>query len=94
MLYDMPYTQPPPPLFLCLNVHLAGSPRDVRAQTPAVSVPSSYHAPYQAPEERDVDWEDYDYERESAAGGGSQAENPFAALLIKLQARQWRKQWR
>ena len=58
MLYRRPF--PPSPL-LCLNVHLAGSPRDARAQTHAASVPSSSRAPFQAPEEREVDWEEHNY---------------------------------
>ena len=48
--------------------------RDACAQNPAVFVPSS-------PDERDLDWEDYNYQQEPAGGGGRQAENPFAALL-------------
>ena len=71
-----------------MNFHLASSPRDFRAQTPAVSVPSTSCAseatscdPSEAPEERDLDLEDYKYEQEPAAGGGRQAENPLAALL-------------
>ena len=63
---------------------MAGNPRDAHAQTQATSVPSSSCAPSQAPEEGDVDWEDYNYERERAAGGGSQAENPLAALLAAI----------
>ena len=68
-----------PPL-LCLDIHLAGSPRDARAQIQAVSVPSTSGDPLEAPEVRDLDWED-NYKQEPAAGGGRQAENPFAALL-------------
>ena len=37
--------------------------------------------PSEAPDERDLDWEEYNYQQEPAAGGGRQAENPFAALL-------------
>ena len=33
---------------------------------------------------RDLDWEDHNYQREPAAGGGSQAENPLAALLVGI----------
>ena len=69
---------------LCLDVHLAGRPSDAPAQTPAAFVPSSSRPPSQAPEERDVDWEDYNYELEPAAGGGSQAENSLAALLAGI----------
>ena len=54
------------------------------AQTPASSVPSFSRAPSQAPEGRDLDWEDYSYEREPAAGGGGQAENPLAALMAGI----------
>ena len=74
----------PKPPFLCLTVHLADSPRDARAQTPDSSVPSASRAPTQASEGRDLDWEDYNYEREPAAGGGRQAENPLAALLAGI----------
>ena len=65
---------------------MAGRPRDVRAQTPTASqaAPSSPHAPSQAPEERDVDWENYNYQREPAADGGGQAENPSAAPLAGI----------
>ena len=31
-----------------------------------------------------MDWEDYNYEREPAAGGGSQAENSLAAQLAGI----------
>ena len=65
-----------------------GRPRDAGAQTPAVSVPSTSGYPSEAPEERDLpvpaDWKDYNYEREPAAGGGRQAENPLAALLAGI----------
>ena len=61
-----------------------GRPRDAGAQTPAVSVPSTSGYPSEAPEERDLDWEDYNYERKPAAGGGRQAENPLAALLAGI----------
>ena len=77
MRYNMLYSRPFP--LLCLNVHLAGNPRDASAQTQAASVPSSPCAPSQAPEERDVDLEDYHYERYPAVDGGSQAENWLAA---------------
>ena len=82
MLYNMLYSSLLP--LLCLIVHLAGSSRDVSAQTQAASVPSSSRAPSQAPEETDVDWEDYNYKREPAAGGWGQAENPLAALLAGI----------
>ena len=74
--WSMLYSRPLP-----LHVPLAGSPRDDSAQTPAVFVPSSSGDPSEAPDERDLDWEDYNYQQEPAGGGGRQAENPFAALL-------------
>ena len=37
-------------------------------------------ASFPAPEERDVDLEDYNYKQEPAAGIGGQSENPLAAL--------------
>ena len=43
---------------LPLNVPLAGSPRDACAQNPAVFVPSSSGEYSEAPDERDLDWED------------------------------------
>ena len=59
--------------------------RDARAQTQAAYVQSCSRAPSQAPEERDLDWEDYtNYEREPAAGGGRQAVNPMAALMAGM----------
>ena len=61
-----------------MNFHLAGRPRDASAQTPAVSVPFTSCDPSEAPEERDLDWEDDKYEQEPAACGGRQAENPCA----------------
>ena len=33
---------------------------------------------------RDLDWEDYNYEREPAAVGWRQAENPLAALMAGI----------
>ena len=48
---------------------------------PESSVPSSFRAPSQAPAGRDLDWEDYNYEREPASGGERQAENSLAALM-------------
>ena len=75
MLYSRP---------LPLNVPLAGSPRDACAQTPIVFVPSSSGDPSEAPDEWDLDWEDYSYQQEPAAGGGRQAENPLAALLAGI----------
>ena len=79
MLYNMLYSRPLP-----LNVPLAGSPRDDCAQTPAVFVPSSSSDPSEAPDERDLNWEDYYCQREPDAGGERQAENPLAALLAGI----------
>ena len=86
MLYNMLYSRPlPPPL--CLNVYLA--PRQAALGMPVLKprlllfLPLLVLLPKQA-EERDVNWEDYNYEREPAAGGGSQAENPLAALLAGI----------
>ena len=61
-----------------LAVYLAGSPTETRPDTPASSVPSSSRAPSQPPEGRDLDWEDYNYRQDTAAGGGQQGdlENP------------------
>ena len=68
-----------------LTVYLAGSPMETRPDTPASSVPSSEssRAPSQLPEGRDLDWEDYNYLPDPAAGGGQQGdlENLLAALL-------------
>ena len=44
---------------LPLNVPLAGNPTDACAQTPAVFIPFSSGDPLEAPDERDLDWEDY-----------------------------------
>ena len=57
------------------TVHLAGSPRDARAQTPAVSLPSSSYEISEAPDERDLDWEVYDLDWEE-----------LGLMLIKLQS--------
>ena len=69
-----------------LAVYLAGSPMETRPDTPASSVPSSSRAPSQPPEGRDLDWEDYNYQQDPAAGGGQQSdlENPLAALLAGI----------
>ena len=67
-----------------LAVYLAGHPRETSPDTPASSVPSFSRAPSQPPEGRDLDWEDYNYQQDPAAGGGGQQgylENPLAALL-------------
>ena len=74
--WSMLYSRPLP-----LHVPLAGSPRDDSAQTPAVFVPSSSGDPSEAPDERNLGWEDYNYPLVPAAGGGRQAENPLVALL-------------
>ena len=69
-----------------LAVYLAGSPTETRPDTPASSVPSSSRAPSQPPEGRDLDWEDYNYQQDPAAGGGQQGdlENTLAALLAGI----------
>ena len=71
-----------------LAVYLAGCPTETRPDTPASSVPSSSRAPSQLepPEGRDLNWEDYNYQQDSAAGGGQQSdlENPFADLLAGI----------
>ena len=77
MKYSMLYSRPIPPF--CVNLA-----RDARAQTQVLSVSSSSRAPSQAPEGRDLDWEDYNYEGESAAGGGRQAENLLAVIAWTL----------
>ena len=43
-------------------------------------VPFSSSDTSKAPDERDLDWEDYIYQLELALGGGRQAENPLAPL--------------
>ena len=72
-----------------LAVYLAGSPTETRPDTPASPVPSSSRAPSQPPEGRDLDWEDYNYRQDPAAGGGQQGdlENPLAALLAGIRTR-------
>ena len=69
-----------------LAVYLAGRPKETRPDTPALSVPFSSRAPSQPPEGRDLDWEDYNYQQDPAAGGGQQGylENPLAALLAGI----------
>ena len=69
-----------------LAVYLAGRPTETRPDTPASSVPSSSRAPSQPPEGRDLDWEDYNYQQDPAAGGGQQGdlENPLVALLAGI----------
>ena len=78
MLYSRP---------LPLNIPLAGSPRDACAQTLAVfvpTVPSSSGDLSEASDERDLDWDDYNYQWEPAAGGWRQAENPSVAPLAGI----------
>ena len=53
-----------------LAVYLAGRPTETCPDTPASSVPSSSCEPSQPPEGRDLDWEDYNYQQDPAAGGG------------------------
>ena len=69
-----------------LAVYLAGRPTETRPDTPASSVQSSSRAPSQPPKGRDLDWEDYNYQQDPAAGGGQQGdlENPLAALLAGI----------
>ena len=52
----------------------------------ALSVPSSSRAPSQPPDGRDLDWKDYKYQQDPAAGGGQQGdlENSLAALLAEI----------
>ena len=71
------------PIPASLTVYLAGRPTETHPDTQDSSVPSSSRAPSQPPEGRDLDWEDYNYQQEPAAGGGQQGdlENPLAALL-------------
>ena len=71
---------------MSLTVYLAGRPKETRPDTQASSVPSSSCAPSQPPEGRDLDWEDYNYQQDPAAGGGQQGnlENPLAALLAGI----------
>ena len=87
MLYSMVlmlYITIPTPAGLA--VYLAGRPPETRPDTPSSSVPSSSRAPSQPPEGRDLDWEDYNYQQDPAAGGGQQGdlENPLAALLAEI----------
>ena len=87
MVYSMVcmlYSTIPTPASLA--AHLAGSPTETRPDTPASSVPSSSRAPSQPPEGRDLDWEDYNYQQDPAAGGGQHGdlENPLAALLAGI----------
>ena len=68
---------------------MAGRPTETSPDhhdTPASSVPSSSRAPPQPPEGRDLDWEDYNYRPNPAAGGGQEGdlENPMAALLAGI----------
>ena len=69
-----------------LAVYLAGCPTETRPDTPASSVPSSSRAPSQPPEGRDLDWENYNYRPDPAAGGGQQGdlENLLEALLAEI----------
>ena len=82
----MLYITIPTPAGLRLALYLAGSPTETRPDTPASSVPSSSRAPAQPPEGRDLDWEDYNYRPDAAAGGGQQGdlENSLAALLVGI----------
>ena len=87
MLYSMVcmlYSTIPTPAGLA--VYLAGHPRETRPDTPASSVPSSSRAPSHPLEGRDLDWEDYNYQQDPAAGGGQRGdlENPLAALLAGI----------
>ena len=89
MVYSMVcmlYSTIPTPASAGLAVYLAGLPTETLPDTPASSVPSSSRAPSQPPEERDLDWEDYNYQQDPAAGGGqkSDLENPLAALLARI----------
>ena len=70
---------------------MAGRLTETRPDTQASSVPSSEssRAPSQPPEERDLDWEDYNYLQDLAAGGGQQGDlenllNLLAALLAGI----------
>ena len=58
---------------------------ETRPDTQASSLPSSSSALSQPPEGRDLDWEDYNYRQDTAAGGGQQGdlENPLAAMLFE-----------
>ena len=78
-----------------LTVYLAGSPTETRPDTPASSVPSSSRAPSHFPEGRDMDWEDYIYQQDPAAGGGQQGdlENPLLLYwpgFLTSAPRSWR----
>ena len=79
-------TIPTPASLARLAFHLAGSPTETRPDTPASSEPSSSRAPSQPLDGRDLDWEDYNYQQDPAAGGGQQGdfENPLAALLAGI----------
>ena len=90
MVYSMVcmlYSTIPTPASLA--VYLAGSPMETHPDTPASSVPSSSRAHSQPLEGRDLDWEDYNYQQDPAAGGGQQgdSENPLAALLAGIRTR-------
>ena len=78
----------PIPTLARLAVYLAGRPTETRPDTSVSFVPSSScaSAPSQTPEGRDLDWEDYNYQQEPAAGRGQQGdlENPSAALLAGI----------
>ena len=60
MRYNMLYSR-----HLPLNAPLPGSPSDARAQTQAVSEPSSSGDPSESPDERDLNW-DYNYQLDAA----------------------------
>ena len=89
LLYNMLCSSPGPALPSVPECPLGRRPEDARAQTLAASVPSFSSAPSQAPEERDVDWEDYSYEREPAAGGAIQW---WPLVGAKLRT-SWRRYW-
>ena len=57
---------------------------DARAHIQAPCVTSSFHALSQAPEARDLDWEDYNSELDKGEGSGSHAENPWGDLLAGI----------
>ena len=68
-----------------LTVYLAGSPSEthplLRLFQPLLVTISCTS---QTPERRDLDWEDYNYQQDPAAGGGQQSdlENPLEKALL------------
>ena len=60
------------------------SPWQAAAAALRMFVPSSSGDPSEASDERELDWEDYNYLQEPAADGRRQAENPLAALLAGI----------